>query len=288
LVQPPPNNEIILGADELKYIDDIVDYYSSNTNLQELLTLHISGLLNCFKVQALASEIHSVRSRIKNPDHLRGKLIRKYQEAKAKGIEFDITKQNLTEKVNDLAGLRIIHLHRKQVEKINTELKKTLADFQWQIIEGPIAKTWDDDSRAYFNSIGFTIEENKNMYTSVHYVIKPNSGSITTCEIQVRTLMEEVWGEVDHTINYPYKTESIACREQIKALAHATSSCSSLVNSIFTSFEDYQKPVEKIIIPDDSISPKSIKPAAIKNVKRKTSGKSKKSNSKTRPRRSPK
>lgn len=51
--------------------------------------------------------------------------------------------------------------------------------------------------------------------------------------------MEEVWGEVDHSINYPHKTESLPCREQIKALARATSSCSRLVDSIFTSFDDY-------------------------------------------------
>ena len=34
------------------------------------------------------------------------------------------------------------------------------------------------------------------MYTSVHYVIGSASRTTVTCEIQVRTLMEEVWGEV--------------------------------------------------------------------------------------------
>ena len=38
------------------------------------------------------------------------------------------------------------------------------------------------------------------------------------CEIQVRTLFEEIWGEIDHTINYPHSTESIACKEQLKVL----------------------------------------------------------------------
>jgi hypothetical protein len=41
------------------------------------------------------------------------------------------------------------------------------------------------------------------MYTSVHYIIGSGSQTPLTCEIQVRTLMEEVWGEVDHKINYP-------------------------------------------------------------------------------------
>jgi len=77
------------------------------------------------------------------------------------------------------------------------------------------------------------------MYTSVHYVVEANTKTRYTCEIQVRTLMEELWGEVDHTINYPHKTPSIACSEQIRALARLTSGCSRLVDSIFRSHEEY-------------------------------------------------
>jgi len=76
------------------------------------------------------------------------------------------------------------------------------------------------------------------MYTSVHYVVQPNSISELTCEIQVRTLMEEVWGEVDHKINYPEKADSLSCREQIKVLARVTSSCSRLVDSIFLAHQE--------------------------------------------------
>ena len=75
------------------------------------------------------------------------------------------------------------------------------------------------------------------MYTSVHYVIEANTRTKYTCEIQVRTLMEEVWGEVDHRINYPYATDSLHCLEQIKVLARVTSGCTRLVDSIFRSHE---------------------------------------------------
>lgn len=59
-----------------------------------------------------------------------------------------------------------------------------------------------------------------------------------TAEIQVRTLAEELWGEVDHTINYPHPSTVIACKEQIKVLARLTSSCTRLVDSIFLSKHD--------------------------------------------------
>jgi putative GTP pyrophosphokinase len=116
-------------------------------------------------------------------------------------------------------------------------LRSILEEQKWKITEGPKARTWDDESRNYFRSIGIKTLATPNLYTSVHYIIKPNTKSAVTCEIQVRTLMEEVWGEVDHKINYPHKSESISCREQIKTLARVTSSCSRLVDSIFTTYE---------------------------------------------------
>jgi ppGpp synthetase/RelA/SpoT-type nucleotidyltranferase len=56
---------------------------------------------------------------------------------------------------------------------------------------------------------------------------------MVTCEIQVRTLMEEVWGEVDHELNYPVQTDVFSSREQLQVLARVTSSATRLVDSIF-------------------------------------------------------
>jgi hypothetical protein len=46
--------------------------------------------------------------------------------------------------------------------------------------------------------------------------------------------------EVDHTINYPHKSESIPCREQIRALARQTSSATRLVDAIFATVADIE------------------------------------------------
>jgi putative GTP pyrophosphokinase len=54
----------------------------------------------------------------------------------------------------------------------------------------------------------------------------------------VRTLAEELWGEVDHTVNYPEPSEVLACREQIKLLARLTSTCTRLVDSIFITLKE--------------------------------------------------
>jgi ppGpp synthetase/RelA/SpoT-type nucleotidyltranferase len=168
-------------------------------------------------------------------------------EAKVEKKQLNITTENLFERVNDLAGCRILHLYTKQFKAIHECLSRLFGEYKYELIEGPIARTWDDESRTLFAQMGITTKESPSLYTSVHYVIAPNRRTRITCEIQVRTLAEELWGEVDHTINYPYQSESLACREQIKVLARVTSSCTRLVDAIFSSHEDHANRAAQLV-----------------------------------------
>ena len=67
----------------------------------------------------------------------------------------------------------------------------------------------------------------------MHYVVKPNADTFVSCEIQVRSLFEEIWGEVDHEVNYPIPTENISAREQLKVLAKLLGAGTKLVDSIY-------------------------------------------------------
>jgi putative GTP pyrophosphokinase len=231
---------------ESRRLDELVSHYVENQG-------HFSLVLSQLKDhvlgdQNLMSQVHSVKWRLKDPNHLRDKLLRKMREAKETGREFAVTKDNLFSKINDLAGFRILHLHTRQMDHINKALLQRFEEALYRVKEGPTAKTWDDESRKYFQEIGIKTERSKesSLYTSVHYIIRPNLKTKSTCEIQVRTLADEVWGEVDHAINYPYRVNSIACYEQIQVLARVTTSCSRLVDSIFKSFEESrQKPLAK-------------------------------------------
>ena len=50
-------------------------------------------------------------------------------------------------------------------------------------------------------------------------MIKPRENSPVSCEIQIRTLFEEIWGEIAHMVNYPEPSDSVFLREQIGVLA---------------------------------------------------------------------
>ena len=192
------------------------------------------------ETKPLFRRIHSIKWRIKDNDSLRDKLLRKIADAHATGDAFDITEDNFFSRVNDLVGIRLLHLHTRQMADINPELLSALQEGQYRIVEGPKARTWDNETSTYFHEIGIPSEMTDSMYTSVHYVIESNSRTKYTCEIQVRTLAEEIWGEVSHAFAYPHPTKSIACQEQIKVLARVTSSCSRLLDSTFKSLEEFE------------------------------------------------
>jgi ppGpp synthetase/RelA/SpoT-type nucleotidyltranferase len=180
-----------------------------------------------------------MKSRLKDPDHLRGKLLGKLEEERQRGKPFRIAPDNLARTINDLLGVRILHLYTRQIRSIDDALRDVFAESKFALIEGPLARTWDDESREFFRECGIKTRKSPSMYTSVHYVIGSASRTRMTAEIQVRTLSEEVWGEVDHSMNYPEKSESLPCREQLKVLARVTSSATRLVDSIFLTLDDH-------------------------------------------------
>lgn len=221
---------------ERKHIRALVKHYEQNRGILRTFLYSLRGQI--LSSQTLKPHMHSLSWRMKKPDHLAEKLERKLRVYKAKGKKFPITTNNLFVKINDLAGLRILHLHTQQVDAIARGLRELFDEESYRVVEGPTARTWDDESRTFFKAINIKTKRSPSLYTSVHYVIKPNTKTKYTCEIQVRTLMEEVWGEVDHAINYPNRSRSLSCREQLAALARATSTCTRLVDSIFRSHAD--------------------------------------------------
>jgi ppGpp synthetase/RelA/SpoT-type nucleotidyltranferase len=226
-----------LTAAENAEIERAVSYFQTCRDRFLILAQNLINLLvNDTRLQAL---IHSSKSRVKDPSHLRDKLVRKALEAKVKGLKPDIDKDNLFVKIGDLAGVRLLHLHTQQFAAIHATIDAILSDQLYVIVEGPIAHTWDNEYSEFFKSLGIGTASRPSLYTSVHYVIEPNSRTKLRCELQVRTLMEEVWGEVSHTINYPHETGSIACKEQLKVLARLTSACTRSVDSIFQTKTEY-------------------------------------------------
>lgn len=176
--------------------------------------------------------VHSVRSRLKDLQHLREKIQRK------SSTEDPITPENIFDRATDIAGVRVLHLYQAQFTQIHRAINQKLDSQDWVLYEDPKAYTWDPESRGFFENQGLKVEVKESLYTSVHYVIKPRKDSPVSCEIQVRTLLEEVWGEIDHLVNYPEPTDNITCRDQIGVLARLVGAGSRLADSICRVYTD--------------------------------------------------
>jgi len=240
-------------ASEQQLIQSLVDHYLQNRSLVRgfLGSLH-AHIGECLVEDGqLFDLVHSVKFRMKDPEHLRDKLFRKIDDARLAGVPFGINKDNLLLKINDLGGYRILHLHTSQTERIHGALMEIIERAQFDLFEPPFANIWDEEARAHFARLGVRTEVNQRLYSSVHYVIKGRSKNAVTLEIQVRTLADEIWGEIDHKINYPRPHASRACREQIRVLARVASSCSRLVDSIMVAHEEWYLD-EGLAIVDDA------------------------------------
>lgn len=192
----------------------------------------LNAVVDCFKLEPTLNTygkpiIHSVKQRIKDENHLREKLIRKHNP------DDPVTEHNIFEKVTDLAGVRVLHLYQDQLTAIHQFIMEQVNSGDWTLYEAPVAYSWDPESQKFFESLELNVKIKESYYTSIHYVVMPANDTRIKCEIQVRTLFEEVWGEIDHTINYPTKTESIATREQLRVLSKLVSTGTRLADSIF-------------------------------------------------------
>lgn len=220
-----------------EHIDSVVAYYSENQHRFQQFQASVETFF--VKHPALNSKpfpiIHSTKTRIKDPSHLKDKIERKYKKGK------EVTKENLFTEITDLIGFRVLHLYQDQFPSIHEQIIKYIDEGDWKFVEPPKAFTWDPESKIMYDNLGIENEIRETFYTSVHYLVKPNNTNPNPvcCEIQVRTLFEEIWGEIDHSINYPHPTEDISCKEQLRVLSKLVSTGTRLADSIFRTLNDH-------------------------------------------------
>ena len=217
----------MLSEADRRRIDEAAEYFKDNKHLFELFA---ESLMSCFeKDPKLGEFIHFIKYRIKDERSLRAKLER---------IITSAGDQDLVSRITDFAGVRIIHLHMDQFPAIHPLVSDILKEQKCELLETPKAYCWDMEYEDMFRRVGVEAVHRDSMYMTVHYDIVANQRKRITCELQVRSLMEELWGEVSHRVNYPKESPSVSCQDQLKVLARLTSGCGRLVDSIFKTHHD--------------------------------------------------
>lgn len=191
--------------------------------------------------------VHSVRWRVKDPEHLLEKIVRKRGQKSEKYLE--ISTDNYLSIVTDLIGLRALHLFKSNWVEIHRHLTDS-----WQFFERAKAyiRAGDetDELRAMYSAADCDVEVHEAAYRSVHYVLKsrPQKQEILA-EVQVRTIFEEGWSEIDHHVRYPnFSDNQLLGRflSLFNRIAGTADEMGNFVQALSAAIEDYGEVVASV------------------------------------------
>jgi len=164
--------------------------------------------------------LHTITYRIKD----QARLIEKIEEEnKQTGVgPGPITKENFQERVGDILGIRLICLRLSDVEAVEAYLALLAEENILKFLRKPIRK------RAFVLPVdpGEAIPEDLELrysgYSSIHYQVRLGENSDANdalkglqMEFQLRTILEEAWGEIDHKYRYLLSRSGVELPEYI-------------------------------------------------------------------------
>lgn len=172
---------------------------------------------------------HSLRCRAKNPEHLIEKIIRKRGKEQSQKYK-DINAKNYKTVIRDLIGIRILVIKKEDWESIFNEIihmfPQNKNNTRCYMAEKPIAYIRYGDRDIYNDKI--KKEYSNKGYRSQHYIVWFKG---YYCEIQVRTLAEEVHGEFDHLVKYPYRDDNNFLLRYTNTFAEFTNAIDEMIST---------------------------------------------------------
>jgi len=160
-------------------------------------------------------KIHTVKSRVKDSERLIEKIIRKTEDRKSKyGEAFQFSVSNYKEEIIT-------------------------------------ANVREGDDTKIFEELNIQINSRKSGYRSVHYLIEffPTNQKVIA-EIQVRTIFEEGYGEIDHQLRYSHKEIPEVLKLNLllfNRIAGSSDEMASFINMLSKNLMEMEQKYEKII-----------------------------------------
>ena len=168
----------------LMNVDEIIrKYVAEQRGTYRLLSKKTKDFLSS-TLQTKGIVPHSITSREKDPEELREKITREGEVPDA-----------LVNCIGDLAGVRIIAYFTSDVDKIVPLIEK-----EFNIDSGhSMDKRLSSDPAIFgYASVHFVVEFRPEMLKLPEYALFDKM----KCEIQVRTILQHAWAEIEHDIVY--------------------------------------------------------------------------------------
>lgn len=187
------------------------------------------------------SPVQRTFCRIKRPESVVDKIYRKPSDY-PKGLSPESFL-----KMNDVLGARAIVYFMSQLPLIDKELRNS-PHFEISKESPPIAYLTEDLARKY--GLDHLKKADKDSgYASVHYFLRLRNSNIALhqrpyFELQVRTLAEDLWGEIEHIIGYkPDKRTSFAVKKQFYIISKELSAIDEHFNLLYEELLRFQDEV---------------------------------------------
>lgn len=232
--------ELIENKIDWQVLDMIYEDYSKYKSGYDTQADFIANILRTHE------KIHSVKSRVKDPEHLIEKVIRKTEDRRKKyGGEFQFSVENYKEEITDLIGVRAIHIFKEDWESIHSFITNT-----WKVIE-ITANVREGDDTQRFEELDIQIYSRPSGYRSVHYLIESHpTNQKVIAEVQVRTIFEEGYGEIDHQLRYSHQQIPEVLELNLLLLNRIVGSSdemASLINLLNRSWSQMEEKYERVI-----------------------------------------
>ena len=189
----------------------------------------------------IPSPIRTVRTRIKRPEQVVDKILRKPASFPA-GLRPESFRH-----MHDALGVRVVVYFLSHLTLIDRELRDA-AEIEVSRREPPVAYMSPDQARL-LGLEHLQTEEKESGYSSVHYLVRLRESSVPKrdrpwFEIQVRTFAQELWSEIEHHLGYkPGRATSVSARRQLQILSKHMSAIDDHFNSLYEELNRFQQEV---------------------------------------------
>jgi len=166
-------------------------------------------------------------------------------------------------KMNDTLGVRVILYFLCHMPLIDRELTRLNDQLEMSDTYKPKAYLGEDLTKR-LALLHLDRSEKESGYASIHYVVRLKNSVVPIenrpwFELQVRTLTEDIWGEVEHLLGYkPDKRTSFAVRKQFQIISKLLAAIDEHFNFLFEELSRFQAEVE--YTEDDLLNAETLPP----------------------------
>jgi len=198
--------------------------------------------------------VQRTRLRIKRFESVLDKIIRK-PELFPDGLH-----PNSIARMTDALGARIIVYFISQLALLDREINSS-TEFEVAPHAPPIAYL----GRDLHEHLGLTHlrrADKESGYASIHYLVRLREPAVSNgdnpwFELQLRTLCEDLWGEIEHVLGYkPEKRTSFAVRKQFRIISRSLETIDDHFNFLYEELSRYQE--ERPIVDDDLLNAENL------------------------------